>query len=595
MDERKKILLGNKDILSKSIEDLYISVNLSVDTKEIMPYKYDNVFDITKFYEKERNDSRNFVIYGQIDSYFVDCNDLKISVYQSLDFSPQNYLCTTYSNHIVNENMQFNNMYNKKRGKYIINNIPKTFTGCSVYLKIETQPSTIYNILEQQLIFTTLTLNKSGERVVEQLKYGLNEAITDCDGNIFEINNDFDFFYNKHWIKKNLYFLDLTTEWIGDESSKSCEMKLNPIFHDRVINGTFNTGFFYYNRTMEVYRVNMSPTGNIENNIIGTTTHYIPKILSNGECQIPNIYTIKASVNFIPNDSNSIYTAPTENLEIVVSPDDFNYVGTTLADIRHNARKYFQTENLTFETINNNINWEFKYFNVNGLHITQPIYNIIVSNSSIIEATFGEKCPWEINFTVNFVDNDGSITVQQMQNIIVSPNKNKFTNNELVEIVSIEGYYIDSYVLNEEYFGEPIENKISFIINNNVDLIINYKKYVKIKIKASIPNLIGSVNILIKLNDKIYNAIENLTNGIDAFSKYDELVNVELITTNFSHADLLTNYERQYRILNIIAKKANYPIETISFNEVPTSNPQFIINGIDTRNDGASINLNYTS
>jgi hypothetical protein len=182
-----------------------------------------------------------------------------------------------------------------------------------------------------------------------------------------------------------------------------------------------------------------------------------------------------------------------------------------------------------------------------------------------------------------------------MQNIIVSPNKNKFTNNELVEIVSIEGYYIDSYVLNEEYFGEPIENKISFIINNNVDLIINYKKYVKIKIKANIPNLMGSVNILIKLNDKIYNAIENLTNGIDAFSKYDELVNVELITTNFSHADLLTNYERQYRILNIIAKKANFPIETISFNEVPTSNPQFIINGIDTRNDGASIELNYIS
>ena len=62
MDERKKILLGDKDILTRKIKDFYLDINLSKDNKEILPQKYDNVFDVNKFYEQERNECRNFTI-----------------------------------------------------------------------------------------------------------------------------------------------------------------------------------------------------------------------------------------------------------------------------------------------------------------------------------------------------------------------------------------------------------------------------------------------------------------------------------------------------------------------------------------------------
>jgi hypothetical protein len=61
MDKRKKILLGNKDILSRTIQDFYIDINLSKDNREMLPYKYDNIFDITNFYNKERKECKDSV------------------------------------------------------------------------------------------------------------------------------------------------------------------------------------------------------------------------------------------------------------------------------------------------------------------------------------------------------------------------------------------------------------------------------------------------------------------------------------------------------------------------------------------------------
>ena len=119
MDERKKILLGSKDILSKDVQDFYVNINLSKNNREILPYKYDNVFDLTKFYNKERNECRNFVIYGAISSYICDCDDLKIYVYDGASQN-SNLLATVYSKDIVNSQMPFYNVYEKKKGKYEI-------------------------------------------------------------------------------------------------------------------------------------------------------------------------------------------------------------------------------------------------------------------------------------------------------------------------------------------------------------------------------------------------------------------------------------------------------------------------------------------
>lgn len=275
MDTRKKILLGDKDILSRKLEDFYIDINISRDNKEILPYKYDNTFDLTKFYEQERNTSRNFIMYGTIDSYSYDSNNLKISVYQSPNLNQENFLCAANSEHVVNGSMPFYNIYGKLKGKYIINNIPLTFTGCSIFLKIETQPPIVYAkwVEEQQLIFTTLTLTQKGKKVVEQLNYGLDEIITDCDGNTKEINNDFDFFYNKHWIKKDLFFLNLNTYWIGNINDITC-----------LQNAKGNTGMLHYNSQVEMYEASREPTGKIRQNTGSTAISDVENIIS---CPLP--------------------------------------------------------------------------------------------------------------------------------------------------------------------------------------------------------------------------------------------------------------------------------------------------------------------
>jgi len=306
MDERKKILLGDKDILTRKIKDFYLDINLSKDNKEILPQKYDNVFDVNKFYEQERNECRNFIIYGIIDSYSWDCNNVIIKVYQSSDLHISNYLCQAKSVDIVNSNMPFKNIYNKLRGKYIIDNIPTTFTGCSVYLKVET-PGGVPFTIPQQLIFTTLTLSDSGEKIVEKLPYGLNEAITTCDGDVIEVNNDFDFFYNKHWIKKDIQVQDYRTQWIGNPDDVSCV---------KDVNGR-NTGMMEYNSIIEVYTANNAPTGNKKPN---TGTSYIDAVENLGFCPLPVKTELKTKIN--PSDTSGSIVINPNNADRLYFVDD---------------------------------------------------------------------------------------------------------------------------------------------------------------------------------------------------------------------------------------------------------------------------------
>lgn len=81
MMEKKKILLPSEDIITRGSEDLYINVNLDQTYTEIKRFKYDNTFDIAKMFEDEKNSSRNFFIYGTVDSVFTDCDELELDVY----------------------------------------------------------------------------------------------------------------------------------------------------------------------------------------------------------------------------------------------------------------------------------------------------------------------------------------------------------------------------------------------------------------------------------------------------------------------------------------------------------------------------------
>lgn len=81
MIERKKILLPTEDIITRGSEDLFINFNLDRSFKEIKPIVYQNNFDLTKMFDDERNSSRNFCIYGTVESVDIDCDEVELDVY----------------------------------------------------------------------------------------------------------------------------------------------------------------------------------------------------------------------------------------------------------------------------------------------------------------------------------------------------------------------------------------------------------------------------------------------------------------------------------------------------------------------------------
>jgi hypothetical protein len=191
MDEKLKILLGSEDIIARDNEDIYLNINLNRNFAEYKKEKYDNDFDLAQQFDKERNLSRSFRIYGIIDSNVIDTNNISIRAYS--DSGTTNLIYQTQST-----SMNFNesiNVFNKKKGKYYI---PlESYTGNSIFIKIQSNNNNIATqVFEQKLVFYDFDGNF--------IPYGTETVEVDNNLNTIDINNNFPFFYNKHWVKKNI-------------------------------------------------------------------------------------------------------------------------------------------------------------------------------------------------------------------------------------------------------------------------------------------------------------------------------------------------------------------------------------------------------
>ena len=78
----KKILLGSEGFFGQTNTDLFIDVSLERTLNELRTDRFNNDFDIERQFQKERNSSRDFFIYGIIDSITDLGNDLTLDVYK---------------------------------------------------------------------------------------------------------------------------------------------------------------------------------------------------------------------------------------------------------------------------------------------------------------------------------------------------------------------------------------------------------------------------------------------------------------------------------------------------------------------------------
>lgn len=215
----QKQLLPNKRYVNAKNINLYIDSELRGEKNIIVPEKTENVFDFLLKFEQERNESYKFCFYGLVESKWGDCNDIRVdfSIKDSstnLIKNPDTYFwfydkssgtsgftwfTKTMSLDSVDGELS-KNIYGKKKGHYFfpfeidINTLSKT--NKSLFVKIDDTIKDLYVIHE----FPFLFFDDDGIIV----EYGSETAIIQDDGTIIELNNNYPFFYDRHWVRREL-------------------------------------------------------------------------------------------------------------------------------------------------------------------------------------------------------------------------------------------------------------------------------------------------------------------------------------------------------------------------------------------------------
>jgi hypothetical protein len=219
MTEFIKILLGSEDVVIRDNEDEFLNIELSRIAKEVKPDNVSNDFDLGDRYVKERNESLKFCVYGIVESKYSDCTNVTMKIKTSDNdtlYTPKISSGATVSkSHSiktipVSKNGSLSkNVYGKERASYFFlfeisresldrkieitknaGRIPKTD---KVIITIDDPVKKIFDVIEVPFIF----YDENGDFI----QYGTKTTDVNEDGSLVETDNDFPFFYDRHWIK----------------------------------------------------------------------------------------------------------------------------------------------------------------------------------------------------------------------------------------------------------------------------------------------------------------------------------------------------------------------------------------------------------
>ena len=220
MEIKRNILLPKNSFALADDEDTFISIQLNRTITDIKNEKIDNVFNLNQQYNTERQNSLKFCIFGLVESRFVDTENIIIEVKESngLTLSTPKIANDSISGKVLyiktfeltkNSGMSKNIYTNDKSAYSILFEIsqeeldsndanwrengatPRTRT---IIFTIFDDERKIYFIKEVPYLFYDLDGNR--------ISFGNQTSDIDDSGNIIEINNDFNFLYDRHWIKQ---------------------------------------------------------------------------------------------------------------------------------------------------------------------------------------------------------------------------------------------------------------------------------------------------------------------------------------------------------------------------------------------------------
>lgn len=219
----EKILIGEKQYIGKQNVDNFIDIDIQRTIETIKVDSFENKFDFQKHYDTERNESLKFCLYGMIESRFSHCDNLLINIIigdsqsggtvSNSIYSPLKSSIITSANSIsivsrpLNAHSDINlnlskNIYGAKKGYYYAlfeldkDEVFAAKKTLSAFIEIFDTIREIYCNLNVPIVY----FNQDNELI----EFGTENAEINDDNEIVEINNNFPFFYDRHWVKTNI-------------------------------------------------------------------------------------------------------------------------------------------------------------------------------------------------------------------------------------------------------------------------------------------------------------------------------------------------------------------------------------------------------
>lgn len=214
----KKILIGDKDVVTRTIEDEYVDIELSTEISDIRTDKFDNVFNINSQFIKDRNASLKFCMYGVIESKFGHCEGLDVTAtlenFDGLhEYDASNPIVANifqYSEHLTKGGAMSKNLFGYNRGRYVVmfeidKDALEKYESEALAAGNRPEPVVVRLVIqnvEKHLLDVAqvpiIVYDSDGNRA----ELGTLTTEIDEDGNTIEISNDWPFFYDRHWIKR---------------------------------------------------------------------------------------------------------------------------------------------------------------------------------------------------------------------------------------------------------------------------------------------------------------------------------------------------------------------------------------------------------
>lgn len=220
----EKFVIGDKKFIGSQNEDLYIDIELMRQIETLKRDSLNNEFNFQDQYNLERNNSLKFCVYGIVESRYGNCDDLLMNITinnadtgitgsNEVIYTPYISTASTsgYSVNIIsqplsNGNVLSKNIYGTAKGSYFLlfeidkNLFTKDSRGRNITKSINIE---IFNPIKE--LFGSFTLpflffDEDGD----QIEFGTENAEIDSNNIITEVNNNFPFFFDRHWIKFNI-------------------------------------------------------------------------------------------------------------------------------------------------------------------------------------------------------------------------------------------------------------------------------------------------------------------------------------------------------------------------------------------------------